>query len=275
MEHVPDTHRLGCMNLMLHGIDAEPEKVGILSGDSLSPDIEKLPAPSLILTNPPFGSKKGGGLPTRTDLPFPTSNKQLCFLQHIYLGLRSGGRASAIFPDNVLFESNTGRQVRTDLMDKCNLHTILRLPSGIFYAAGVKTNVLYFTRGKKEKNNTKETWIYDLRTNTPRFGKRTPLTRDFFIEFERAFGDDPLGGINSLKKRVDPGAEGRFRRFTRDWIANRGDNLDISWLKPEGDEDSGERQEPAVLVFEAMQEMEAAMAELKGILRELGEEVNV
>ncbi|MGB7414340.1 MAG: N-6 DNA methylase [Thermosynechococcaceae cyanobacterium] len=185
----------------------------------------------MILTNPPFGSKKGGGLPSRTDLPFPTSNKQLCFLQHIYLGLKPGGRAAAVFPDNVLFESNVGKQVRSDLMDKCNLHTILRLPSGIFYAQGVKTNVLFFTRGKKAKGNTKETWVYDLRTNTPQFGKRTSLTRTFFTEFEAAFGDDPFGSAANLSKRIDTGENGRFRKFDRDWIAERGDNLDINWLR--------------------------------------------
>lgn len=133
----------------------------------MSPDGQALSPATLILTNPPFGSKKGGGLPDRKDFEFPTSNKQFCFLQHIYRGLKHGGRAAAVFPDNVLFESNVGRLIRSDLMDKCNLHTILRLLSGIFYAQGVKTNVLFFTRGKKEKNNTKEVWVYDLRANTP------------------------------------------------------------------------------------------------------------
>lgn len=139
MEFVPDTFRMGCMNLMLHGVESDPEQAGMRCGDTLSPEGQALPPASLILTNPPFGSKKGGGIPERPDFDFPTSNKQLCFLQHIYLGLKPGGRAAAIFPDNVLFESNVGRQIRQDLMDKCNLHTILRLPSGIFYAQGVKT----------------------------------------------------------------------------------------------------------------------------------------
>ena len=103
-------------------------------------------------------------------------------------------------PDNVLFEGNTGKQIRADLMDKCNLHTILRLPTGIFYAQGVKTNVLFFTRGETDKGNTKEVWVYDLRANMPQFGKRTQLTRAYFAEFEIAFGNDPLGSATSLEE---------------------------------------------------------------------------
>jgi type I restriction enzyme M protein len=275
MEIVPDTHRLALMNLILHGIDFDPQGAGIHYGDTLSQEGEVLPKATLILTNPPFGSKKGNGVPNRKDFEFPTSNKQFCFLQHIYLGLKPGGRAAAIFPDNVLFESNVGRQIRADLMNKCNLHTILRLPSGIFYAQGVKTNVLFFTRGKREKGNTKEVWVYDLRTNVPQYGKRTSLMREHFAEFEAAFGDDPLGNAASLARRIDTGENGRFRRFSRDWIAERNDNLDISWLKDERNGESGELPEPAILAQEAMGELEAAIAELKGILKELGAEVSV
>jgi type I restriction enzyme M protein len=275
MEHVPDTYRLACMNLMLHGIESDPQGAGMRYGDTLSKDGMALPPASLILTNPPFGSKKGGGEPDRKDFEFPTSNKQFCFLQHIFLGLKPGGRAAAIFPDNVLFESNVGRQIRVDLMDKCNLHTILRLPSGIFYAQGVKTNVLFFTRGKKDKGNTKEVWVYDLRTNVPQFGKRTSLMREHFSDFEAAFGDDRFGGAVSLAQRTDTGEKGRFRKFSRDWIAERNDNLDISWLKDEREEENGELPEPAILAQEAMGKLEAAIAELQGILKELGEEVSV
>lgn len=275
MEHVQDTHRLALMNLMLHGLDSSPQGAGIHYGDTLSPDGQALLPATLILTNPPFGSKKGGGLPNRSDFEFPTSNKQFCFLQHIYLGLKPGGRAAAVFPDNVLFESNVGRQIRAALMDKCNLHTILRLPSGIFYAQGVKTNVLFFTRGKKQTGNTKEVWVYDLRTNTPQFGRRTSLRREHFAEFEAFFGDDPLGGSASLAQRTDTGEEGRFRRFSRDWIAERDDNLDISWLKDEREEENGELPEPAILAQEAISELEAAIAELQGIVQELGEEISL
>ena len=268
MEHVQDTHRLALMNLMLHGIDG-----GIRYGDTLSPEGEALPKATLILTNPPFGTKKGGGLPSRDDFTYPTSNKQFAFLQHIYRGLKPGGRAAVVLPDNVLFESNVGADIRRDLMDKCNLHTILRLPTGIFYAQGVKTNVLFFTRGEKDKGNTKEVWVYDLRANMPQYGKRTQLVREHFAEFEVAFGDDPLGGAKALAKRKDTGEQGRFRQFTREQIAARGDSLDIAWLKDDNDTNADELPEPAVLAQEAMGELEAALDELRGILEELGEDV--
>jgi type I restriction enzyme M protein len=272
MEHVQDTHRLALMNLMLHGLESDPRGAGIRYGDTLSPEGEALPKATLILTNPPFGTKKGGGLPTRTDFTFPTSNKQFCFLQHVYRGLNPGGRAAVVLPDNVLFEGNIGKQIRADLMDKCNLHTILRLPTGIFYAQGVKTNVLFFTRGEKDKDSTKEIWVYDLRANMPQFGKRTVLTREHFAEFEAAFGKDPTGSPKNLAKRKDTGETGRFRRFTRDFMAERGESLDIAWLKNESGDATDEMLEPAVLAREAMAELEGAFEDLRGILEELGEE---
>jgi len=265
MEHVQDTHRLALMNLMLHGIDG-----GIRYGDTLSPEGEALPKATLILTNPPFGTKKGGGLPSRTNFTYPTSNKQFAFLQHIYRGLKPGGRAAVVLPDNVLFESNVGTDIRRDLMDKCNLHTILRLPTGIFYAQGVKTNVLFFTRGEKDKGNTKAVWVYDLRANMPQFGKRTQLTREHFAEFQAAYGDDPLGGA----QRQDTGDQGRFRQFSREQIAERGDSLDISWLKDDAATDAAVLPEPTFLAREAMGELEAALDELRGIMVEMGEEID-
>ncbi|MGO4519249.1 N-6 DNA methylase [Dyella sp. 2RAF44] len=274
MEHVQDTHRLALMNLMLHGIDSSQDGGGIHYGDTLSPEGQALPKASLILTNPPFGTKKGGGLPTRDDFTYPTSNKQFAFLQHIYRALKPGGRAAVVLPDNVLFESNVGTQIRRDLMDKCNLHTILRLPTGIFYAQGVKTNVLFFTRGEKDKGNTKEVWVYDLRTNMPQFGKRTLLTSEHFEAFKSAFGRDPLGGSKSLDKRKDTGEEGRFRVFTRDRIAERGEDLNFTWLKERGDDADDGLPEPAVLAREAMTELESAFEELRGMLAELGEDLD-
>lgn len=163
LELVPETHRLALMNLMLHGIEG-----GVASGDALSPDGGALPKADLILTNPPFGTKKGGGRPNRDDFSITadTSNKQLAFVEHIVRGMKPGGRAAVVLPDNVLFEDNTGRTLRTWLMELCDLHTILRLPTGIFYAQGVKTNVLFFSRGKTDKANTKNVWVYDLRANS-------------------------------------------------------------------------------------------------------------
>ena len=269
MEHVQDTHRLALMNLMLHGIDG-----GIRYGDTLSPEGQALPKATLILTNPPFGTKKGGGLPSRDDFTYPTANKQFAFLQHIYRGLKPGGRAAVVLPDNVLFESNVGSDIRRDLMDKCNLHTILRLPTGIFYAQGVKTNVLFFTRGEKDKSNTKEVWVYDLRANMPQYGKRTQLVREHFAEFEDFFGPDPQGD-NSQHRHSRAGGNpetARFRAYTREQIAARGDSLDIVWLKDDSDTSADELPEPAVLAQEAMGELEAALDELRGILEELGED---
>jgi type I restriction enzyme M protein len=273
MEHVQDTHRLALMNLMLHGIESDPEAGGIHYGDTLGPDGEALgkTGATLILANPPFGTKKGGGLPTRTDFTYPTSNKQFCFLQHIYRALKPGGRAAVVLPDNVLFESNVGTEIRRDLMDKCNLHTILRLPTGIFYAQGVKTNVLFFTRGETNKGNTKEIWVYDLRANMPAFGKRTALTREHFAAFEASYGDDPWTSPASLKKRRDEGEQERWRRFTRAEIAARGENLDIAWLKDETNSSSNELSSPEALVGGAILELEGALDDLRALLSELGE----
>ena len=155
-ELVHDTHRLALMNAMLHDIEGH-----IMLGDTLSNAGQSMKDYDVVLTNPPFGTKKGGERATRDDFTFSTSNKQLNFLQHIYRSLKANGtaRAAVVLPDNVLFADGDGERIRVDLMDKCNLHTILRLPTGIFYAQGVKTNVLFFTRGKTDKGNTGEVWI--------------------------------------------------------------------------------------------------------------------
>jgi type I restriction enzyme M protein len=224
LELVPDTHRLCLMNLMLHGIESM-----IGSGDTLSPDGERLGKADLIMTNPPFGTKKGGGRPTRTDFSITadTSNKQLAFVEHIVRALKPGARAAVVVPDNVLFEENAGQRLRTWMMELCDLHTILRLPTGIFYAQGVKTNVLFFTRGATDKAQTRAVWVYDMRANMEAFGKTRPLNAADFAEFERAFGEDPRGKA----KRKDQGEDSRFRSFTRKQLKERDDNLDIAWLR--------------------------------------------
>ena len=262
MELVQDAHRLALMNAMLHGIETE-----WVLGDTLSPDGAALPKADVILTNPPFGTKKGGGLPTRDDFTYPSSNKQLCFVQHIYRGLKPGGRAAVVLPDNVLFEDGTGAEVRRDLMDKCDLHTILRLPTGIFYAQGVKTNVLFFTRGtEKDTGNTKAVWVYDLRTNVPQFGKRTPLTRDHFKDFEAAFGSDP----HAKSKRKDQGEEGRFRKFTRAQLGERGDNLDIVWLRDEGATNAAALPPPNEIAARITERLRIALGEMEGVAASFG-----
>jgi type I restriction enzyme M protein len=261
VELVPDVQRLALMNAMLHDIEGD-----IILGDTLGTVGSKLPKADVILTNPPFGTKKGGGSGDRDDITFPTSNKQLVFLQHVYRGLKPGGRAAVVLPDNVLFEEGTGQKVRADLMDKCDLHTILRLPTGIFYAQGVKTNVLFFTRGEKDKANTKAVWFYDMRTNAPSFGKRTPFTRAHFADFENAFGSDPLG----KSKRKDQGEDGKFRKFTREEIAKRADNLDISWLKDESVTDHADLPEPEVVAAEIVAHLRTALSEMQALQEELG-----
>ena len=263
MELVQDTHRLALMNAMLHGIEGD-----LRLGDTLSSEGAAMSKADVILTNPPFGTKKGGGAPTRDDLTYRTSNKQLNFLQHVYRSLKPGGRAAVVLPDNVLFEEGSGVDVRRDLMDKCDLHTILRLPTGIFYAQGVKTNALFFTKGaRSDRGNTKAVWVYDLRANMPSFGKRTPLTREHFAPFEAAYGDDPLG----QSPREDQGESGRFRRFARESIAARGDNLDIAWLRDENASNGDGLGEPEDLAARVMDRLRTALAEMESLTLEMAE----
>ena len=257
VELVPETRRLALMNCMLHDIGGAGEGA-IRLGDTLTSEGAKLPKVDLILSNPPFGTKKGAGGGSRDDLTFPTSNKQLMFLQHIYRALKPGGRAAVVLPDNVLFEEGRGREIRADLMDKCDLHTILRLPTGIFYAQGVKTNVLFFTRGTSDKGNTKKLWVYDLRTNAPAFGKRTPFIREYLEPFVVAFGADP----NGKSKRKNEREAGRLREFTREEIGKRNENLDLAWLKDDNAQDEDDLGEP--------EEIAAAIRiELQGTLEDL------
>lgn len=271
MEHVQDTHRLAMMNLVLHGIEG-----GIEYGDTLGAEgtVLRKRGATLILTNPPFGTKKGGGRPSRDDLPYSTSNKQLSFLQHIYLSLIKNGRAAVILPDNVLFEGNLAADIRRDLMNKCNLHTILRLPVGIFYAQGVKTSVLFFTRGINDQDNTGDVWFYDLRTNMSQFGRRTQLSRDHFAEFEKFYGNDPYGDPKSLAERSKLTETGRFKRFSRDQIAARGDNLDITWSEENINEANFSEADPVVLAQDIMVELMAAVNQIETLLEEFGEDTS-
>jgi type I restriction enzyme M protein len=264
IELVPDTHRLALMNAMLHGIEGK-----IIQSDALSTEGKVFRDYDVVLTNPPFGTKRGGERPTRDDLTYPTSNKQLNFLQAIYRSLLTNGKAWAavVLPDNVLFAEGDGQKIRADLMDKCDLRTILRLPTGIFYAQGVKTNVLFFTRGQKDKGNTKEVWVYDLRTNMQSFGKRNPLTLDHFREFIQAYGNDPYG----KGKRKDRGETGRFRRFTREQVAKRKHSLDISWLQDESVRNGNDLPDPADIADEILAQLSIATEEMKELATLLAE----
>ncbi|BBO82422.1 hypothetical protein DSCO28_29880 [Desulfosarcina ovata subsp. sediminis] len=264
IELVPDTHRLTLMNAMLHGIEGQ-----ILQADALSNNGKQFRDYDVILTNPPFGTKRGGERPTRDDLTYPTSNKQLNFLQTIYRALKNNGKArdAVVLPDNVLFADGDGQKIRADLMNKYDLHTILRLPTGIFYAQGVKTNVLFFTRGKTDKGNTKKVWVYDMRTNMPSFGKRNPLTIDHFTEFIAAYGKSPYG----RSRRKDQGETGRFRCFTREQIAKRNDSLDISWLQDDSVRNGDDLGEPADIAEEILAQLDLATKEMQELTKLLGE----
>ena len=266
-ELVHDTHRLALMNAMLHDIEGE-----IILGDTLSSVGTRMRDYDVVLTNPPFGTKKGGERATRDDFTFPTSNKQLNFLQHIYRSLKADGkaRAAVVLPDNVLFADGDGERIRIDLMNKCNLHTILRLPTGIFYAQGVKTNVLFFTRGKTEKQNTKEVWIYDLRSDMPSFGKKNPLKSEHFDEFIKCYADGDLSKRKETYSEENP--NGRWRKFTVEEILARDKaSLDITWMKAESSIDDCTLSELLDMIKEKSDSIAKAVAELEQLLGEVNE----
>jgi type I restriction enzyme M protein len=270
-ELVQDAHRLALMNAKLHGLESK-----IAMNDSLSEIGKSFKNFDGVLANPPFGTKQGGERPTRDDFTIKTSNKQLNFLMHIYRSLRRDtgtARAAVVLPDNVLFEDNDGQKIRRDLMDKCDLHTILRLPTGIFYAAGVKTNVLFFTRSKKEVGTTQRVWIYDMRTNAPSYGKRTPFTREAFADFVKAYtGGIPLdevkdqyhGEIDDTKRKAiqDP----RWNVFTREQIAAKNDSLDIGLIEDENISKNADLGDPIAIAKEAAFELDAIKKELDQIM---------
>lgn len=255
-ELVHDTHRLALMNAMLHDIEGQ-----ILLGDTLSNQGKSMKGYDLVLTNPPFGTKKGGERATRDDFTFPTSNKQLNFLQHIYRSLKADGkaRAAVVLPDNVLFADGEGERIRVDLMDKCNLHTVLRLPTGIFYAQGVKTNVLFFTRGKTDKGNTNEVWFYDLRTNMPSFGKTNPLKKEHFAEFEAAYEAPDRHVVE----------DERWSVFTREQIAEKGNSLDLGLIRDDSIVDYEDLPDPVESGEEAIAQLEEAVDLLQSVVNEL------
>lgn len=273
VELVADAHRLALMNARLHGMESR-----ILLGDTLTDLGKGIRNKDGVLANPPFGTKKGGERPTRDDFTFPTSNKQLNFLQHIYRSLKSDGkaRAAVVLPDNVLFEDGDGQKIRRDLMNKCNLHTILRLPTGIFYAAGVKTNVLFFTRENTEKDNTQQVWFYDMRTNMPAFGKRTPFTEKAFEDFIFAY----TGGISSDKveneydgyidySKRNKIKDERWQCLTSDQIAAKNYSLDLGLIADSSLIDSGSLGEPVDIIQEAKNELTEIMKQLDAMLNEL------
>ena len=259
VELVHETHRLALMNAYLHKVNGN-----IVLGDSLTQSAKGLKNFDVILTNPPFGTKKGGERATRDDISFQTSNKQLNFLQVIYRSLKADGKArcAVVLPDNVLFAGGDGVSVRRELMEFCNLHTILRLPTGIFYAQGVKTNVLFFTRGKTEQGNTTEVAFYDLRTNMDSFGKTRTLRHDEVVDDFAEF----VEGYNDPTKRTGD----RWSKFTREEIEIKyDDSLDLGLIKDDSIIDADELPDPIESGEEAIAQLEEAVDLLKSVVREL------
>lgn len=269
MELVQDTHRLALMNEYLHDMDGRLEL-----GDSLSAAGKWMKDFDVVLTNPPFGTKKGGEGATRDDLTYSTSNKQLNFLEIIYNSLNRSGhaRAAVVVPDNVLFSDGVGEKIRLDLMNKCNLHTILRLPTGIFYAQGVQTNVLFFDRGTTDQDNTKEVWVYDMRHNMRSFGKRNPLNKKDFEGFEKAYCvDDRSKRVENYDAEKNP--NGRWRKFSIDEIKARLDtSLDISWIGDDEDKEDRPLSELLSDMVEKSQNIVDAVSALQKALEGVSDE---
>lgn len=265
--------RLCTMNLYLHGIGGENGP--IITDDALASDPNK--RFDIVLTNPPFGKKSSITIVTgegkiekesltyqRNDFWATTSNKQLNFLQHVKTILKINGRAAIVIPDNVLFEGGAGETVRKRLMQQCDVHTLLRLPTGIFYAQGVKANVLFFDkRAASEKPWTEKLWIYDLRTNIHFTLKTNTLRYDDLEDFIKSYNPE---------NRHERTETERFKAFTYEEITKRDKtNLDIFWLKDESLGDSENLPDPKILALEIAEDLESALEEFKRIYEELEE----
>ena len=278
-ELVPATARLCIMNLLLHGISADP--CPIASGaDSLRSDPGK--RFSMVLTNPPFGKKSSisivneeGDLEKedqayeRQDFWTTTKNKQLNFLQHVKTLLEINGKCAIVVPDNVLFEGGAGETVRKALLERFDVHTLLRLPTGIFYAQGVKANVLFFdARPGREKAWTEKLWVYDLRTNMHFTLKTNPLKRSDLDEFVACFYSENRHDRKETWREESP--EGRWRAFSyEEVIARDKANLDIFWLRDKSLEDSENLPEPDVLAQEIVEDLQTALEQFAAIAEEL------
>jgi type I restriction enzyme M protein len=280
-EIVAGTRRLALMNLFLHNIG------DIDSDNSISP-ADALIAPSgvyydYVLANPPFGKKSSQtftneeGEQEREDLTYnrqdfwaTTSNKQLNFVQHIRSMLKTTGKAAVVVPDNVLFEGGAGETVRKKLLETTDVHTILRLPTGIFYANGVKANVLFFDNKPSSKTaQTKEIWFYDYRTNIHHTLKKNPLKLSDLQEFITCYN-----AANRFKRvetyHATHNPEGRWRKYTYDEIVARDKtSLDITWLKDKSLADLDNLPDPDVLAEEIAENLESALGSFREVLSSL------
>lgn len=282
-EIVAGTRRLCLMNLFLHNI-------GEIDGESLVSSADALVAqPSqavdYVLANPPFGKKSSmtftneEGEQERDDLTYnrqdfwaSSSNKQLNFLQHIRAMLKTTGCAAVVLPDNVLFESGPGEIVRKKLMETTELHTILRLPTGIFYAQGVKANVLFFDNRPAGKSTaTKDVWYYDYRTNIHHTLKRKPLRLEDLREFI-----DCYNPTNRHKRKetwnAEKNPEGRWRKYSyKDLAARDKTSLDLFWLKDDTLADLDNLPEPDVLADEIIENIEAGLSSFRAVAGRLAQ----
>ena len=279
------TARLCLMNLFLHGIGDLIKTPDIEVTDSLKrgkegkvKDSEKV---NIILANPPFGisssdiptidkkqAEKDGYFP-RYDFWVTTSNKQLAFLQHIVTMLNENGRAAVVLPDNVLFEGGAGETIRKKLLEETDLHTILRLPTGIFYAQGVKANVLFFEKNTKQKTPaTNEVWYYDYRTNIRHTPKKNPLRIEHLKEFVEFYHADD----RTKRKEIwsDINEDGRWRKYDyRDLIARDKTNLDIFWLRDDRLIDLENLPEPEIVLDDIIENIESALVSFKTIRKNI------
>lgn len=279
------TARLCLMNLFLHGVGDLQDTPDIEVADSLKRNEEgKVTVDEkvdIILANPPFGISSSD-IPTpdkkqsekegyflREDFWISTSNKQLAFLQHIVTMLNANGRAAVVLPDNVLFEGGAGETIRKKLLEETDLHTILRLPTGIFYAQGVKANVLFFEKNTEQKTPaTKEVWYYDYRTNIRHTPKKNPLRVEHLKEFVECYQADD----RTKRKETwnDKSEDGRWRKYDyKDLIARDKTNLDIFWLKDDKLIDLENLPEPEILLDEIIDNIESALASFKTIKENL------
>ena len=281
-EIVDNTARLCVMNLYLRGIGANGGSSPIHVADSLAAHPGQYF--DMVLTNPPFGKKSSITFVTdtgetrreaqnivRDDFWVSTSNKQLNFVQHVRSILEQHGRAAVVVPDNVLFEGGAGETLRRRLLNECDVHTLLRLPTGIFYAQGVKANVIFFDRKPASETPwTRQLWIYDLRTNQNFTLKTNTLDRADLDEFVACY--NPANRHDRQPTWSEDNPQGRWRSYSYEELAVRDKaNLDIFWLRDESIEDSANLPDPDTLAREIMEELEAALEQFKGLVEELGE----
>jgi type I restriction enzyme M protein len=280
-EIVANTRRLCLMNLFLHGIGDISAKESFISSEDALLSTPKTTF-DYVLANPPFGKKssmtitnedgeeeKDDLIYNRQDFIVTTSNKQLNFLQHIMSMLNTTGKAAVVLPDNVLFEGGVGEKVRQALLQKTDLHTILRLPTGIFYAHGVKANVLFFDGKPASKNAwTKEIWVYDYRTNVHHTLKKNPLNVESLRDFITCY--NPKNRHKRKETWSEANPEGRWRKFDYDDIIARDKtSLDISWLKDNSLADLDNLPDPDVLAAEIIENLEAGLESFKTIVAAL------